>query len=74
MNTYETVLILRAGSSSNPVYAHVEFSGRLTPDLAVAAARRAFGHARGVTVCDPSAGTSYRVSGDKARKQKPCTH
>lgn len=65
---YDKLLDLKAGSREHPVYAQVEFTGELTPSVAIEAARRAFGHADGVTVTDPKSGLTYRVRSGKARK------
>lgn len=65
--TYEKLLNLTAGSRSNPVHAQIQFSGTLTPEAAVEAAKRAFGHANGVTVKDPDTATTYRLTNGKAK-------
>lgn len=70
MTTYETTLQCTAGNRTNPVHAQVQFSGKLTPAVALDAARRAFGHADGVTVTDNRDGTTYRCTDGKARKIK----
>lgn len=61
------LLSLTAGSRSNPVHAQVEFSGTLTADVAIEAAKRAFGHANGVTVRDPETATTFRLTNGKAK-------
>lgn len=70
MTAYETTLQCTAGSRTNPVHANVQFSGKLTSATALDAARRAFGHADGVTVTDSRDGTTYRCTDGKARKAK----
>jgi len=65
--TTTRLLNLTAGSRTNPVHAQVEFSGTLTAELAIAVAKRAFGHADGVTVLDPDTATAYRITRGKAR-------
>lgn len=65
--TYEKLLSLTAGPRTNPVHAQVQFSGTLTPEYAIEAAKRAFGHANGVTVTDPETATSYRITNGKAK-------
>jgi hypothetical protein len=69
-NTSMTTLQCAAGSRENPIHATVQFSGTLTAAIALDAARRAFGHASGVTVTDPRDGTTYRCTAGKARKVK----
>lgn len=64
---HNKLLNLTAGSRSNPVHAQVEFSGTLTPEVAIEAAKRAFGHANGVTVTDPETATTYRLTNGKAK-------
>lgn len=64
---YEKLLNCTAGSRRNPVHVQVEFSGELTPQAAVAAAERAFGHTNGVTVSDPTTAKTYRITRGKAK-------
>lgn len=62
-----------AGPRSNVVHATVQLNGvlpneRLTPRLAMRAARVAFGHRNGVTVWDNEHGHGYRLYKNSARK------
>lgn len=64
-------LTCTTGTGINRKSAQVEYTGKLTPALAVAAAKKAFGHANGVTVSDGT--TTYRCTNDKAKKKNPPT-
>lgn len=64
---YDKLLSLTAGTRSNPVHAQVQFTGTLTPAVAIEAAKRAFGHANGVTVRDLETATTYRLTNGKAK-------
>lgn len=65
---HDKVLTCTAGKPGDRHRAQVEFTGELDAKMAVDAAKRAFGHANGVTVTDGA--VTYRCTNDKARKVK----
>ena len=68
MSEHETALRLVAGDPNNLSFRSVQFSGTLTPDLAIAAAKRGYGHAEEVLVIDDRDGTEY-LSPEWSRRQ-----
>jgi len=64
------ILICETGTFGNKQRMSIEYTGTLGPRLAVEAAKKAFGHANGVTVRDMHSGTTYRCRNDRAHKVK----